>query len=243
MIHYCRNCTGLFDHDPVRYEIKCPFCRHTTVVWTRRQIAIEEAELLMAKNAEKEAKRKNKRSPGKKQKELPPVIPPAPDDKVKERITAVRPATKEEAKRARSDFYEPPDIVWEEESESFRTDWEYPRVLYHGTSDDQEDSAGCLNRTSLESHFPVDEDGLPIGDGEDFIGEDFTPFWNGDDGDFIDDDSSHFWTEDDGDFADDPNEFFSGDYESQIPFSRKQVKQEVKPWRRNPSSGKKRRTA
>ena len=241
MIHYCRNCTGLFDHDPVRYNIKCPFCKKTIVNWTRQQIALEEAALFIAKLAEKEAKSKKKGK--KKQIEEFPSVPSSPDDNEIEEIPSVRPATKEEAKRARSEFYEPPDIVWEDESGPAESTWDNQEDQGNNTDWYLDESDTNLIRTSSELPFPVDEDGLPIGDGDNFIGEDYAPFWYGADGDFIEDDSSRFWEGDDGDFDEDPDEFFSGDFDSQVPFSRKPVKQEIKPWRKNSPSGKKRRTA
>ena len=289
MIYYCRSCKGLFDHIPVREDIKCPYCKNTTVIWTRRQIAVEEAALLMTKQAERDARRKNRKPSGRKQKESPQEIPPAPDDNVKEEIAAVRPATKEEAKLARSEFYEPPDIVWEDESEFPEIDWDDQRTPSFDEIQMREDPYAHTNQPAQKVGFAVDEDGLPIGDGEDedfryaerslrpsdtrwFPDEDTTSFWSDGDEDFIDDeassfwsgrdedfwadDSSDFWPEDEGDFIDDPpikdsdensplhRILFSDEFESQIPFrSKKQEKQEIKPWRKRPSAGKRKKTA
>ena len=288
MIYYCRNCKGLFDHIPIREDIKCPYCKNTTVIWTRRQIVIEEAALQMAKQAERDAKRKNRKPPGKKQKESSQEIPPAPDDKVKEEIAAVRPATKEEAKLARSEFYEPPDIVWEDEPESPELDWDDQRTPSFDEIRMREDPYAPNNQSANKAGFAVDEDGLPIDDGEDedfsyaerslkppdtrwFPDEDTSSFWSDGDEDFIDDDtdflwadmdetfwaddSSDFWSDDEGDFIDDlpikdsdekplHRILFSDEFESQIPFrSKKQEKQEIKPWRKRPSAGKRKKTA
>ena len=289
MIYYCRNCKGLFDHIPVRDDIKCPYCRNTTVIWTRRQIVVEEAALLMAKQAERDAKRKNRKPTGRKQKDTPPEIPPAPDDKVKEEIAAVRPATKEEAKLARSEFYEPPDIVWEDEPEFPEIGWDDQRAPSYDDIRKQENPYAHNYYPSRKNGFAVDEDGLPIGDGDDKelryaerslkapatrwcsdddtssfwyegdendIDEEADSFWSGWDEDFWIDDSSDFWPDDDGDFIDevpvgDSDEdsplhqiVFSGDYESQIPFkSKKQEKQDIKPWRKRPTAVKRKKTA
>ena len=229
MIYYCRNCKGLFDHIPVREDIKCPYCKNTTVIWSRRQIAVEEAALLMAKQAEREARRKNRKPSGRKQKESPQEIPPAPDDKVKEEIAAVRPATKEEAKLARSEFYEPPDIVWEDESEFPEIDWDDQRTPSFDEIQMREDPYAHTNQPAQKVGFAVDEDGLPIGDGEDedfryaerslrpsdtrwFPDEDTTSFWSDGDEDFIDDEASSFWSGRDEDFwADDSSDFWPED--------------------------------
>ncbi len=288
MIHYCRSCKGLFDHIPVREDIKCPYCKSTTVIWSRRQIAVEEAALLMAKQAERDAKRKNRKPSGRKQKESPPEIPHSLDDKVKEEIAAVRPATKEEAKLARSEFYEPPDIVWEDEPESPELDWDDQRTPSFDEIRMREDPYAPNNQSANKAGFAVDEDGLPIDDGEDedfsyaerslkppdtrwFPDEDTSSFWSDGDENFIDDDtdflwadrdetfwaddSSDFWSDDEGDFIDDlpikdsdekplHRILFSDEFESQIPFrSKKQEKQEIKPWRKRPSAGKRKKTA
>ncbi|MBR4204454.1 MAG: hypothetical protein IKQ92_03160 [Clostridia bacterium] len=288
MIYCCRSCKGLFDHIPVREDIKCPYCKSTTVIWSRRQIAVEEAALLMAKQAERDAKRKNRKPSGRKQKESPPEIPPSLDDKVKEEIAAVRPATKEEAKLARSEFYEPPDIVWEDEPESPELDWDDQRTPSFDEIRMREDPYAPNNQSANKAGFAVDEDGLPIDDGEDedfsyaerslkppdtrwFPDEDTSSFWSDGDEDFIDDDtdflwadrdetfwaddSSDFWSDDEGDFIDDlpikdsdekplHRILFSDEFESQIPFrSKKQEKQEIKPWRKRPSAGKRKKTA
>jgi len=236
MIYYCRSCKGLFDHIPVRDDIKCPYCRNTTVIWTRRQIVVEEAALLMAKQAERDAKRKNKKPTGRKQKDTPPEIPPAPDDKVKEEIAAVRPATKEEAKLARSEFYEPPDIVWEDEPEFPEIDWDDQRA----PSYDEIRKYGNLYAPnyypSRKVGFAVDENGLPIADGEDFRyaerslnppdtrwfpDEGTTSFWYESDEDYIDEESDSFGSGRDEDFwADDSSDFWpddDGDFIDEVP--------------------------
>lgn len=236
MIFYCRSCEGLFDHIPVRDDIKCPYCRNTTVIWTRRQIVVEEAALLMAKQAERDAKRKNRKSTGRKQKDTPPEIPPAPDDKVKEEIAAVRPATKEEAKLARSEFYEPPDIVWDDEPEFPEIDWDDQRAPSYDEIRKYVNPYAPNYYPSRKVGFAVDEDGLPIGDGEDFryaerslnppdtrwFPDEGTPsFWYEGDEDYIDEESDSFWSGRDEDFwADDSSDFWpddDGDFIDEVP--------------------------
>ena len=204
MIHYCRNCTGLFDHDPVRYDIKCPFCRKTTITWTRRQIALEEATLLMAKLAEKAAKRKKGK---KKITETIPDIPPSPEDNEREEIPAVRPATKAEAKIAKSEYYEPPEVEWEEdysvsdweEESSFNRDW-----------DDEESFRNEMPQKRIG--FLVDEDGLPIGGADEngdyseeggFMTDEYHRFLNDDDYHFPSEESHGFAKDDECRFIDD----------------------------------------
>lgn len=236
MIFYCRSCEGLFDHIPVRDDIKCPYCRNTTVIWTRRQIVVEEAALLMVQQAERDAKRKNRKSTGRKQKDTPSEIPPAPDDKVKEEIAAVRPATKEEAKLARSEFYEPPNIVWDDEPEFPEIDWDDQRAPSYDEIRKYVNPYAPNYYPSRKVGFAVDEDGLPIGDGEDFRyaerslnppdtrwfpDEHTTSFWHEGDEDYIDEEFDSFWSGRDEDFyADDSSDFWpddDGDFIDEFP--------------------------
>ena len=130
-----------------------------------------------------------------------------------------------------------------------------PQSIWDDRPSDDEDTISYepLRKTS----FAVDEDGLPIDD--DSLSEDNRKFMGDADSRFWDDEVDHFWDDDSSDdedpFWDDKPErddynaplrtiTFSGDDDCQIPYTReKQTKVEIKPWRKKPSTGKKKKTA